>query len=404
MVVPAEIVQTHYGLSTLRGLLSRFAVVTLVAFERNFFENAQEETCLLLAESFGACCRHVDLVPLTSVEELSSLKGSRLPVEGAVEIPLEKGSLVRFAEAHLSLEERRTWTRIKRQAGVRSVASLATVTNGYVTGDNDFFHRSRAAAEADGYPATWLVPVARSSRSLRGLEFSLGDVAQLEEHGVAHHLVAPREDLFLAAEPAALHRFQSEGERRGTPERFKCRSRSPWWLVPGLQRADVLVSYMSGAYPRAAENRAGAFFTNSIHGLRLRDGASPTLLALALHSSLSLLSLEIEGRSYGGGILKIEPRELDRVLVPWPDLSPTRLNSLAEEVDGLLRAGRWDEASRVVDIGLLQERLGLSERSISLLQTARRRLLERRTGRRMRGRKSRPEAPERSPKIPIPPA
>ena len=86
--------------------------------------------------------------------------------------------------------------------------------------------------------------------------------------------------------------------------------------MPGLQRANVLVAYMSGAYPRAAVNRAGAYFTNSIHGLRLRDGASPTLLTLALHSSLSLLSLEIEGRSYGGGILKIEPRELDRVLLP----------------------------------------------------------------------------------------
>ena len=110
--------------------------------------------------------------------------------------------------------------------------------------------------------------------------------------------------------------------------------------MPGLQQADVLVAYMSSAYPRAAVNRANAYFTNSIHGLRLRDGASPTLLTLALHSSLSLLSLEIEGRSYGGGILKIEPRKLDRVLLPWPDLSQARLRLLAEEVDSLLRAGR----------------------------------------------------------------
>jgi len=397
MVVPAEIVQTQYGLGTLRGLLSSFAAVTLVAFERNFFADAQEETYLLLAQSFGACCHHVALVPLTSVEELSSLNGSRLPVEGAVEIPLDKGSLVRFAEAHLSPEERRAWTQTKRQERVRSVASLATVTNGYVTGDNEFFHRSRAAAEAAGYPATWLLPVARSSRSLHGLEFSLGDVAHLEERGVAHHLVVPRDDLFLAAEPGALNRLQREGERRGTPGRFKCRTRTPWWRVPGLQRADVLVAYMSGAYPRAAVNRAGAYFTNSIHGLRLRDGASPTLLTLALHSSLSLLSLEIEGRSYGGGILKIEPRELDRVLLPWPDLSQARLRLLAEEVDSLLRAGRWEEASRTVDAALLREGLRLSERSVDLLQAARRRLLDRRMGRRMRARKSRPEIGERSP-------
>jgi predicted RNA methylase len=383
MVVPAEIVQTHYGLHTLRGLLSCFGAVTLIAFERNFFEDAQEEACLLLAQGRGGSCRHVNLLPLTSVDELSSLSASGLPTGGAIEVPLEQGSLARFAEAHLTPEERRAWAQARRHARVRSIASLATVTNGYVTGDNEFFHRCRADAAAAGYPSTWLLPVARSSRSLRGLEYTRGDVARLEEHGVAHHLVVPRDDLFLAADPGALERFQRDGERRGTPGRFKCRTREPWWRVPVLQRADVLVAYMSGARPRAAVNRAGAFFTNSIHGLRIRDGASPVLLALALHSSLSLLSLEIEGRSYGGGILKIEPRELDRVLVPCPDLSAARLRALAEEVDRVLRGGRWDEARQTVDGTLLREGLGLSERWVGLLQRARQRLVDRRMGRRM---------------------
>ena len=116
--------------------------------------------------------------------------------------------------------------------------------------------------------------VARSSRSLRGLEFSLGDVAQLEEHGVAHHLVAPREDLFLAAEPAALHDFRARVSVAALPNGSSAEAVAPggWCRPPARRRARKLhVRRLS----TRAENRAGAFFTNSIHGLRLRDGASP---------------------------------------------------------------------------------------------------------------------------------
>jgi adenine-specific DNA-methyltransferase len=382
MVVPAEIVQTQYGLRTLRGLLGKFAAVSLVTFEENFFEDAQEGTCLLLAEGYGAACRHVRLIPLGSVAEVVDLGVAELASSAAVEVPLDRDSLARFAEAYLERDERRALAKIKRHPEVRTVAALASVTNGYVTGDNEFFHRSEEGARSQGYPTTWLFAVARSSRSLRGLEFTLDDVAELEEEGPGHHLLVPQDDLFLAVDRSALDRWLAEGERRGTPARFKCRSRDPWWRVPGLQRADVLVGYMAGQYPRAAVNRAGGFFTNSLHGLRLRDGGSATKLALALYSSLSLLSLEIEGRSYGGGILKVEPRELDRVLVPWPDLAAPRLQALAEVVDRHLRAGRFEQASHAVDQLFVVEGLGISARALTALRGARRRLVDRRSGRR----------------------
>ena len=124
-------------------------MVTLVAVQAKFFENTKEETCLLLAESFGARRRHVDLVPLTSVEELSRPSGAGgCPSKEPSRSRSRRGSLVRFAEgAHLSWEERNARTGIKRQAGC-PLGRLArcVVTNGDVTGDNDFFHRSRAAA------------------------------------------------------------------------------------------------------------------------------------------------------------------------------------------------------------------------------------------------------------------
>ncbi len=376
MVVPAEVTQTHYGLRTLTALLGRFASLHLIAFEENFFDGAQADTCLLLADGCGGSCRSVHLTPLSSIHELRHREGTVGVLGDPVCVDLTDGNQTRFTEAYLAKSERRAWSLARRHPGMRTVAALAEVTNGYVTGDNEFFHRSRAEAESASYPSTWLYPTARSSRSLLGLRFTADDVAALEAGGTAHHLLVPQEDLFTDREP--LDRLTAEGEKRGTPDRFKCQQRAPWWKVPGLQEADVLVGYMAGATPRASVNDARAFYTNSLHGLRVRPGVSPALLALAFYSSVSLLSLEIEGRSYGGGILKIEPRELDRILVPWPDLPPDEVATLARRVDSLLRDGRYDEASEAIDAAVLIGALGLSERAVKSLRAGRARLMRRR--------------------------
>ncbi len=373
MVVPAEVLQTFYGRETLQALVRRFESVELVAFERNFFDDAQEETCLLLAEGHGGSCREVRLLPLASIGDLREAEA-----EAAVRLPM--GDEVRFAEAFLKEDERRAWRRVKRHEGVRTIASLGDVANGYVTGDNKFFHRTRRQAEASGYPETWLFPVGRSSKSLRGASFTVEDIEALEECGSAHHLVVPQEDLF-DADGVALERFRREGEELGVPERFKCRTRRPWWKVPGLAAADVLLAYMIGSSPRAAVNRCGAFHSNSLHGLRLRDGVSAELLVLSFYSSLTLLSLEIEGRSYGGGVLKLEPREMDRVLVAWPEEVPAGLLQAFAEMEEALRGGSYDVAVAVADEVLLRGALGLSKRRVRLLRAARRRLVERRSGR-----------------------
>jgi adenine-specific DNA methylase len=376
MVVPAEITQTHYGLRTLEGLLGRFGSVDLIAFEENFFDGAQAETCLLLADGCGGSCTSVRLTPLSSIYDLEQRDRIAEALADPVRVELADGDRMRFAEAYLDPAERRAWTSARRHRAVRTAAALAEVTNGYVTGDNEFFHRSRTAAEGAGYPPTWLYATVRSSRSLLGLRFTAGDVAAREAEGVAHHLLVPQEDLFTDREP--LDRLIAEGERRGTPDRFKCRQRAPWWRVPGLQDAEVLVGYMAGATPRAAINEARAFYTNSLHGLRVRSGADPVLLALGFYSSLTLLSLEIEGRSYGGGILKIEPRELDRALLPCSDLPRETIATLARDVDRLLRAGQYEAASAAVDAALLIDGLGFAEKTVASLRAGRAHLMKRR--------------------------
>ena len=66
--------------------------------------------------------------------------------------------------------------------------------------------------------------------------------------------------------------------------------------------------------------------------------------------SLTLLSAEIEGRAYGGGVLKLETREAERLRIPAIAHERARaLEDKFEEVDHLVRLGDIAGASCVAD-------------------------------------------------------
>ena len=84
---------------------------------------------------------------------------------------------------------------------------------------------------------------------------------------------------------------------------YKCRVRTPWWWVPLPAKADVLVTYMNDESVCLCANLACVRHLNSVHGLRLADGArrlGAPVLALAAANSVTALGAELVGRSYGG--------------------------------------------------------------------------------------------------------
>ncbi|MGB7963100.1 MAG: hypothetical protein WCF12_09125, partial [Propionicimonas sp.] len=114
------------------------------------------------------------------------------------------------------------------------------------------------------------------------------------------------------------------------------------WVAGPLRGADVVVP------------SRGLHYVNSVHGLYLNedDADLAEVLALAALNSATALSAEISGRAYGGGILKMEPREAAKLLVPSPAMVRQRRTELQDalpEAKRLLGAGRLPEAWRLVD-------------------------------------------------------
>jgi len=140
----------------------------------------------------------------------------------------------------------------------------------------------------------------------------------------------------------------------GVSRRFKCRMRNPWYVVPGVIRPDAFFTYMSDSVPRLCLNEAGLVATNNLLTIRMH-GVAPELrraMIVGFYNSATLFSMEWIGRSYGGGVLKLEPREADRILVP--DLTVIRsqarkLEKLADRLHIELCAGRRGSIRAVIE-------------------------------------------------------
>ena len=147
--------------------------------------------------------------------------------------------------------------------------------------------------------------------------------------------------------------------------------------MPHVHRADAFLTYMSGRVPRFVTNPCHVVAPNNLHVVRVHDGSTVTadMLATAWPSALTLLSVELEGHAMGGGMLKLEPGEAERVALP-PLASSERLDLV--ELDTLARRGEHDAVADRVDAALLIDGLGLTTADCRRLRKAATGLMERR--------------------------
>jgi hypothetical protein len=263
---------------------------------------------------------------------------------------------------------------------VQQLGDLARFEVSIVTGANEFFSVSDATVAASSL-APWALPLLPRVRHAPGLILTAVDVDRAAGAGARTNLLD-----FSAQRPdPRSHRLAREylrdGEARGLPGRYKCRIREPWFRVPGIRSGTLLLSKRSHDYPRVILNQAAVYTTDTIYRGEAHGKATPAGVAAAFHSSLTLLSAELEGRSFGGGVLELVPSEIARLALPVLAGAEAQLQAL----DRIARAGGADALVRATD-ALVGRSAGIEDDVIAALARARREIRDRRLARNRRGR------------------
>ncbi|MGH3669483.1 MAG: N-6 DNA methylase, partial [Pseudonocardiaceae bacterium] len=367
LVLPAELLTVNYAAEVRRYLMERFGRVRLVVFTERVFPGVLEEVVLLLAEDALAPggTDHCELHHVVSTAELAPEPDGKDP--GGTDTahrwwPADRSG--KWTPALLPASALQVYTPLVAGDGFTGLQTWGETTLGAVTGSNRYFAISPGQAGGLRLTETETVPLSPpGSRHLRGLSLSAAAWRALGATGSRTLLFRPGPD--RAAMSTGARRYLAQGEADGVPEAYKCRVRSPWWQVPLVAPADLLLTYMNADTPRLTTNSAGVRHLNSVHGVYLGEltrDLGRELLPLASLNSLTLLGAELVGRAYGGGILKIEPREADQLPVPTPAVVAACRTALAEcrpAVRAALGSGELLAAVRLVDQVLLRGHLGL---------------------------------------------
>jgi adenine-specific DNA methylase len=380
LVLPAELLSVNYAAEVRRFLLQSFKRVDLVLFTERVFPEAQEEVLLLLAEGYlDGPTDYASIFQVRNASELATVAAGRTWTPTR---PEEK-----WTPSLLSVDALDAYTRLLSSGDFTVLETWGDTTLGIVTGNNKYFALSPARVGDLGLESTDLLRLSPpGSRHLRGLAFASTALNELGRNGSATWLFRPADE----PSPAAWA-YIAAGEAAGVDTAYKCRVRNPWWRVPSLPPADLLLTYMNADTPRLSTNTAKAAHLNSVHGVYLAAKVrrlGKALLPLASLTSMTLVGAETVGRSYGGGMLKLEPREADRLPVPPTALveaAAERLMKIRPQVAGLLRGGKLIEASKLVDNVLLVGELGMSRAAVRVLRNAHAELAARRVARGRRG-------------------
>lgn len=246
----------------------------------------------------GSRPRSIRLRRVSDLRELGTLHG---------------GALVR--RERLAAEHR--WTHLLRVArpvpeGHVELGELCRVHRGQVTGAN------RVWIDGDHsrhLPDSVLFPTVTRARELFAANGVLSDASSLRR------VIDLPVDLDTLATDvrAAVDRFLRWARSQGTDKGYIARNRRAWWSVRLREPPPIMATYMARRPPAFVLNSAQARYINIAHGLYPREPLSDLILE-RLVAHLVANSANARGRSYAGGLMKFEPREMERIVVPAPEL------------------------------------------------------------------------------------
>lgn len=210
--------------------------------------------------------------------------------------------------------------------------------------------------------------------------FSLSEsdwLANVESQSPAFLFSPPDEPLYRL--PVQLKEYVTSGEEKGLNKGYKCRIRNRWYIVPSVWIPNAFMLRQVHHYPKIILNDASATCTDTIHRVRLRNGTPAKTVATAFLNSLTFAFSEILGRSYGGGVLELEPNEAEKLPLPLMGADSLDLN----ELDRLLRRGEISAVLDITDEVLLRQAMGLSIDETRMLRNIWQKLRDRRVNRKL---------------------
>lgn len=313
-LIPSEFMDVNYGRALKRYLLENVTLLRIHRFDPNDIQFAD-------ALVSSAVVWFKNEVPTKGHEVLFTFGGNHAEPQ------------VTRAVSAVALARESKWTRfpkgeVREQSGLPTIADFFSIKRGLATGDNSYFILSEVDIVTLGLPRECFTPILPSPRHVAQDEiFSDSDGVPLIEK--RQFLLNTRlSEAEIGRRYPSLAAYLEKGRIDGLPSRYLCSHRSPWYSQEDRPAPPIVCTYMvrgESARPfRFIRNESRATVANVYLAMYPKPPLSDAIAAdrsllkkvWAALNELAPDRLLGESRVYGGGLYKLEPKELANVQVP----------------------------------------------------------------------------------------
>ncbi|NJM46665.1 MAG: SAM-dependent DNA methyltransferase [Alkalinema sp. RU_4_3] len=312
-LIPSEFMDVNYGQAIKNYLLNEVTLLQIHRFDPNdiqfddalvssaivFFQNKKPDKTYKVKFTYGGTIDSPSTLREVSISALNSEKKW-------TRFPLSK-------ERHISTTAK--------------LSDFFTIRRGIATGDNNFFVIPREEIERRALPIEQFRPILPSPRYLSEtvIQADRNGNPKLQKQLFVLDCKLPIEQ--VKHDHPELYSYLQEGIKAGVCDRYLCRNRKLWYAQETRSESAFYCTYIGrsdkpGAKPfRFILNHSKAIVANSYlilypnswvsQQIQANPGLSEQILT-ALNQITSQALLD-EGRVYGGGLHKMEPKELANV-------------------------------------------------------------------------------------------
>ena len=309
-LIPSEFMDVNYGRAVKDYLLDRVTLLHIHRFDPNDVQFADA-----LVSSAIVWFRNEP--PSVNYEVQFTYGGT-----------LFKPRITRLVSARALAHEPK-WTRfpvadVRSRSDTPVLSDFFRIKRGIATGNNSFFILSEDEIATRGLPMEVFTPILPSPRYLRHDEVQAREDGSpnIERRLFLLDTKLPEEAIHKRF--PALAAYLEEGKAKGLQERYICKHRALWYGQEDRPPAPIVCTYLgrgdakSGRPFRFILNCSRATVANVYlamypTALMAREMSRDPNLVREVWNRLNEVSPEIllgEGRVYGGGLHKLEPREL----------------------------------------------------------------------------------------------
>lgn len=334
-VIPWSLLEADFAFKLRELFAEKFKTIDVLVLRHAHFDTTEKRVLLVWLKDFGNTSKSINLAFADDIEEDFDY------------IPITKEQWAQGDIFSSALPDVPIVLTRMRQDGFVQLGTLSTIVIGIVTGANGFFVKEYTESLKLGFSDSALLPILTSVNDLEGLE-------------------APQETdkCLLRFDRLTQRRRQylQKGKKNKIHLGSHCRRRAKksfWYDIPLPEIPDAFFTYRVSKVPFMVLNSDELYATNSLHSIYFNQGMTlrqKRMIQISSLSAYSQLTLELNARHYGNGIIKMEPTALKNTLVYC---SKNEIDSTVyNEISNLINDGKKDEAM-LRSTNVISEVLGL---------------------------------------------